>query len=105
MISHFRQIGIRSVLLYSVYEFRKVPRATAEKCYRLVMVGDQSSYFIYMPDVVLVLDAIPSANWFLDRLDKPIHGRQNGMVAAPLQFFADLCFAGAGNAFNQIIPY
>ena len=27
----------------------------------------------------------------------------NGMVAAPLQFVADCSFAGAGNAFNQII--
>lgn len=27
----------------------------------------------------------------------------NGMIAAPLQFFADRSFAGAGNAFNQIV--
>jgi hypothetical protein len=27
----------------------------------------------------------------------------NGLVAAPLQFYADRRFAGAGNAFNQII--
>jgi hypothetical protein len=27
----------------------------------------------------------------------------NGLVAAPLQFCADHRFAGAGNAFNQII--
>jgi hypothetical protein len=27
----------------------------------------------------------------------------NGLVAAPLQFCADRRFAGAGNAFNQII--
>jgi hypothetical protein len=25
------------------------------------------------------------------------------MIAAPLQFFADRSFAGAGNAFNQIV--
>jgi hypothetical protein len=27
----------------------------------------------------------------------------NGLVAAPLQFCADRRFAGAGNAFNQIV--
>jgi hypothetical protein len=27
----------------------------------------------------------------------------NGLVAAPLQFCADRRFAGAGNAFNQLI--
>src|SRR5688500_2113510 len=28
----------------------------------------------------------------------------NGLVAAPLQFIADRCFAGAREAFDQIIP-
>jgi hypothetical protein len=47
----------------------------------------------------------PSAHQFPDRLDSQFAVTMNGMVAAPLQFIADRSFAGAGNAFNQIISH
>jgi hypothetical protein len=78
-------------------------RTTAEKCYRLILVGDQGSYFIYMPNVVLVCEAFPRFTSFGIASISQFAVTMNGMVAAPLQFIARRSFAGAGNAFNQIV--
>jgi len=86
-----------------IYEFCKIPRTTAEKCYRLILVGDYGFYFIYMPNVVLVRDAIRRFASFRIAFISQFIVTVNGMIAAPLQFFADRSFAGAGNAFNQIV--
>ena len=83
--------------------FEKIPRTTAEKCYRLILVGDQGFYSIYMPDVVLVRCAIRRFTSFRITLMSQLGVTIDGIVAAPLQLFADRSFAGAGNAFNQII--
>ena len=91
-------------------EFWKVPRATAEKGYRL-SAGDQGFYFLYAPNVVLgpedsrglVREAIRQLTSFRIAWISQFTVTIDGMVAAPLQFFADRSFAGAGNAFNQII--
>jgi hypothetical protein len=84
--------------------FEKFLEPSAEKCYRLILVGDYGFYFIYMPSVVhvrpMVIHRFTSFRIaFISQFTVTI----NGMVAAPLQFFADRSFAGAGNPFNQII--
>jgi hypothetical protein len=60
-------------------------------------------YFIYMPNVVLVPAAIQRFTSFRIALISQFIVTINSMVAVPPQFFADRGFAGAGNAFNQII--
>lgn len=60
-------------------------------------------YFIYMPNVVLVCEAFRRFASFGIASISQFAVTMNGMVAAPLQFIADRSFAGAGNAFNQII--
>jgi len=56
-----------------------------------------------MPNVVFVCEAIRRFTSFRIALISQFAVTMNGMVAAPLQFIADRSFAGAGNAFNQII--
>ena len=67
------------------------------------MVGDQGFYFIYMPNVVLVSEVIRRFTSFRIALIGQFPIAMNGLVATPLQFIADRCFAGAGEAFDQII--
>ena len=86
-----------------IHKLCEIPRTTAEKRYRFILVGDQGFYFIYVPNVVLVYDAIRRFTGFRIALISQFVVTMNGMVAAPLQFIADRRFAGAGNAFNQII--
>src|SRR5678815_4912699 len=62
-----------------------------------------SFYFINMPNVVLVCEAIRRFTSFRISLISQFVATMNGMVAAPLQFIADRSFAGAGKAFNQIV--
>ena len=62
-------------------------------------------YFIYMPNVVHVWQGVVHRfTSFRVALIGQFVVTVNGMIAAPLQFFADRSFAGAGNAFNQIVP-
>jgi len=56
-----------------------------------------------MPNVVLMCEAIRRFTSFRIALISQFAVTMNGMVATPLQFIADRRFAGAGNAFNQII--
>src|SRR5215216_5886823 len=88
-------------------EFREVPRTTAEECYRLILVGDQGFHLVYMPDVVFVYrkagDALHRFTSLRITLISQLTDTIEGMVAASLQFFAHRSFAGAGNAFNQIV--
>ena len=56
-----------------------------------------------MPNVVLVREAIRRFTSFRIALISQFIVTVNSMIAAPLQFFADRSFAGAGNAFNQIV--
>jgi hypothetical protein len=53
--------------------------------------------------VVLVCEAIRRFTSFRIASISQFAVTMNGMVAAPLQFIADLSFARAGNAFNQIV--
>jgi hypothetical protein len=78
------------------------PRTAAEKCCRLILVCDRGFYFIYMPNVVLVCEAIRRFASFRIASISQFVVTMNGMVAAPLQFIADRSFAGAGKAFNQM---
>ena len=67
------------------------------------MVGDQGSHSSHMPNMVLVRAAI---RWFTSiriALIGQFIVTIDSMVTAPLQFFANRRFAGAGNAFDQII--
>src|SRR5215467_15239831 len=65
-----------------VDEFGKIPRATAEKGDRLLLVGDDGLYFLYIPNLVLghpgsrpVYPFLePSVDPYPDRLDTPILG-------------------------------
>ncbi|SEO03910.1 hypothetical protein SAMN05518847_105320 [Paenibacillus sp. OV219] len=82
-----------------INEFGKISRTTAEKCYRLFLIGDQSFYFIYMPNVVFGFKAIRRGTSFRVALISQFTVTMNGMVAAPLQFVADRSFAGTGNAY------
>src|SRR5260370_35982503 len=92
-------------------EFGKIPRTTAEKGDRLLLVGDQGFDFVSIPNVVLgredfrvlVREGIRRCTRFRIALIPQFPVTMNGLVAAPLQFCADRRFAGAGNAFNQII--
>ena len=56
-----------------------------------------------MPNVVLVCEAFHRFTSFGIASISQFAVTMNGMVAAPLQFIADRSFAGAGNAFNQIV--
>jgi len=56
-----------------------------------------------MPNVVLLCEALPRFTSFRIAPISQFAVTMNGMVAAPLQFIAARSFAGAGNAFNQII--
>ena len=53
------------------------------------MVGDQGFYFIYMPNVVFVCEAIRRFTGFRIASISQFAVTMNGMVAAPLQFIAD----------------
>ncbi|SDD44803.1 hypothetical protein SAMN02799630_03412 [Paenibacillus sp. UNCCL117] len=82
-----------------------IPRTAAEKCYRLILIVDQSLYFINMLNMVFGFKAIRRGTRFRVALISQLTIAMNSMVAAPLQFVADRSFAGAGNAINQVIPY
>src|SRR5438874_3632332 len=58
-----------------------------------------------MPNVVLVREAIRRFTSLRIALISQFPVTINGMVTTPLQFMADRRFAGAGNAFNQIISH
>jgi hypothetical protein len=84
-------------------EFREVPRATAKERGRFIPVGDEGFHFVYVPDVVLVSEAIPRFTGFGIAPVSQLAVAMNGVVAAPLQFIANGSLAGAGKAFDQII--
>ena len=85
-------------------KFREVPGATAEECGRFIPVGNQGLYFVYIPDVVLVSADLRRSTSFRIPLVSQLAVAMNGVVAAPLQFIANGSLAGAGKAFDQIIP-
>ena len=87
-----------------IYELRKIPRATTEERHCFILVGYQGLHFVHMPDVVLVCEAIHWCTGFRIALISQFAVTMNGLVAPPLQFFADRSLAGAGNAFDQKIP-
>jgi len=67
-------------------------------------VGDQRSHFLHVPDVVLVSDAF---HRFASLRIAPIRElavAMDGVVPAALQLIANGSLAGAGKAFDQIIP-
>lgn len=76
-----------------VDEFGVIPRTTAEKCYRLILIVDQCFYFINMPNVVFGFKAIRRGTSFRIALIRQFTVTMNSMVAAPLQFVADRSFA------------
>ena len=75
-----------------------------KECDRFIPVGDQGFHFVYIPDVVLVSAALRRFTSFRVALVSHLAVAMNGVVAAPLQFIADGSLAGAGKAFDQIIP-
>ena len=64
----------------------------------------QGFYFVYIPDVVLVSEAFHRFTSFRIAPVSQLAVAMNGVVAAPLQFIANGSLAGAGKAFDQIIP-
>src|SRR6478735_3127615 len=85
-------------------ECREVPGTTAEECDLFTLVRDQGPYCGDIPDVVLVaatLDRLPS---FRVALVGQLAVAMDGVVAAPLQLLANGGLAGAGEAFDQVVP-
>jgi hypothetical protein len=68
------------------------------------MVSGQSFHFVYIPDVVLMSETIRRFTSFRIASISQFAVTMNGVVAASLQFIADGSLAGAGKAFDQIIP-
>jgi len=81
-------------------ELGKIPRATAEKCHRLLPVRDQGFDSIHIPDMVLVHLAGRRRTSLRIALICQLGVAINGTVAAPPQFSADRRFPAAGHAFN-----
>jgi hypothetical protein len=67
-------------------------------------VGDQGSHLLYIPDVVLVSEAFHRFTSFRIATISQLAVAMNGVVASSLQFIANRSLAGAGKAFDQIIP-
>ena len=67
-------------------------------------VGGQGSHLLYIPDVVLVSEAFHRFTSFWIAPVSQLAVAMNGVVAATLQLITDGGLAGAGKAFDKIIP-
>ena len=70
----------------------------------MTWVGDQGSHLLDIPDVVLVPEAFRRFTSFRIAPVRQLAVAVNGVVAAALQLLTDGGLAGAGKAFDQIIP-
>jgi hypothetical protein len=85
-------------------EFRRVPRAAAEKRYGLAMVCEQALDFRYIPEGREVMFGFTEARRFIRfQIAPEFPVAVDGLVAPSAQFVADRAFAVPGAAIDQIV--
>jgi hypothetical protein len=86
-------------------EFRRIPRAAAEKRHGLVVVCEQALDFPYIPEGREVMFGSADARGVICfQLAPEFPVAVNGLIAPSSQLVADRGFASAGAAVNQIVP-